>query len=67
MRAEVNAPRCDFAKAWRDAFSFFRYGLLDVAFLPDGKAWAVGGGGTIFTSNDAGGSWTKVRSRPRAA
>ena len=63
----MNAQRCDFAKAWRDAFSIFRYGLLDVAFLPDGKAWAVGGGGTIFTSNDAGGSWTKVRSRPRAA
>jgi len=38
------------------------YGLLDVAFLPDGKAWAVGGGGTIFTSNDAGGSWTKDKS-----
>jgi len=36
------------------------YGLLDVAFLPDGKkAWAVGGGGTIFKSADAGASWTK--------
>jgi len=36
------------------------YGLLDVAFLPDGKnAWAVGGGGTIFKSSDGGNSWTK--------
>merc|ERR1719409_78369 len=36
------------------------YGLLDVAFLPDGKrAWAVGGGGTIFKSVDGGESWTK--------
>jgi len=35
------------------------YGLLDVAFLPDGKAFACGGGGTIFKSKDAGKSWTK--------
>jgi len=36
------------------------YGLLDVAFLPDGKnAWAVGGGGTIFHSTDSGKSWEK--------
>merc|ERR1719506_1493320 len=35
------------------------YGLLDVAFLPDGKAWAVGGGGTIFASNDGGATWAK--------
>jgi len=35
------------------------YGLLDVIFLPNGKAWAVGGGGTIFSSTNAGQSWTK--------
>ena len=36
------------------------YGLLDVAFLPDGKtAWAVGGGGTIFGSKNGGESWEK--------
>jgi len=36
------------------------YGLLDVVFLPDGKsAWAVGGGGTIFGSNDGGNTWQK--------
>jgi len=39
------------------------FGLLDVAFLPDGKkAWAVGGGGTIFKSSDAGASWSKDKS-----
>lgn len=35
------------------------YGLLDVIFLPSGKAWAVGGGGTIFSSSNNGQSWTK--------
>jgi photosystem II stability/assembly factor-like uncharacterized protein len=36
------------------------YGLLDVAFLPDGKrAWAVGGSGTIFSSTDSGRTWQK--------
>ena len=35
------------------------YGLLDIAFLPSGKAYAVGGGGTIFASTDNGKSWTK--------
>jgi len=36
------------------------YGLLDVAFLPDGKnAYACGGGGTIFKSADGGESWVK--------
>merc|ERR1719440_1324608 len=36
------------------------YGLLDVAFLPNSKnAWAVGGGGTIFKSDDDGESWKK--------
>jgi photosystem II stability/assembly factor-like uncharacterized protein len=35
------------------------FGLLDVAFLPNGKAWAVGGGGTIFASNDGGATWAK--------
>jgi len=35
------------------------YGLLDMVFLPNGKAWAVGGGGTIFSSTNAGQSWTK--------
>jgi len=35
------------------------YGLLDVAFLNDQTAWAVGGGGTIFQSSDNGQSWTK--------
>jgi photosystem II stability/assembly factor-like uncharacterized protein len=36
------------------------YGLLDCAFLPDGKnAFAVGGGGTIFKSDDGGESWRK--------
>merc|ERR1719161_1284463 len=39
------------------------YGLLDVAFLPDGKkAVAVGGGGTIFKSDDGGESWSKDKS-----
>merc|ERR1712118_220738 len=34
------------------------YGILDVAFLSDGKnAWAVGGGGTIFASKDGGATW----------
>jgi photosystem II stability/assembly factor-like uncharacterized protein len=36
------------------------YGILDVAFLPDSeKAWAVGGGGTIFGSSDNGKTWQK--------
>jgi len=36
------------------------YGILDVTFLPDGKrAWAVGGGGTIFASTDGGKTWNK--------
>ena len=36
------------------------YGILDVVFLPDGKrAWAVGGGGTIFSSTDGGATWQK--------
>jgi len=36
------------------------YGILDVVFLPDGKAaWAVGGGGTIFGSTDGGATWQK--------
>jgi len=36
------------------------YGILDVAFLPQSKkAWAVGGGGTIFRSSDSGATWTK--------
>jgi len=35
------------------------FGLLDVVFLPNGKAWAVGGGGTIFSSTNAGQSWVK--------
>lgn len=35
------------------------YGILDVAFLPNGKAWAVGGGGTIFKSSDNGATWVK--------
>jgi len=36
------------------------YGLLDVAFLRDSKkAWAVGGGGTIFESADGGATWQK--------
>ena len=36
------------------------YGILDVIFLPDGKrAWAVGGGGTIFASKDGGATWQK--------
>lgn len=34
-------------------------GLLDVVFLQDGKAYAVGGGGTIFQSTNAGQSWVK--------
>jgi len=39
------------------------YGLLDVAFMPDSnKAWAVGGGGTIFGSSDSGATWTKDKS-----
>ncbi|KAL1525924.1 hypothetical protein AB1Y20_020750 [Prymnesium parvum] len=35
------------------------YGLLDCVFLPDGKAWAVGGGGTIFQSTNGGQTWVK--------
>jgi len=36
------------------------YGILDVVFLADGKrAWAVGGGGTIFASTDGGATWQK--------
>jgi len=35
------------------------YGLLDVVFLPNGKAYAVGGGGTIFESSNNGKSWEK--------
>jgi len=35
------------------------YGLLDVVFLPNGNAWAVGGGGTIFSSTNAGQNWIK--------
>jgi photosystem II stability/assembly factor-like uncharacterized protein len=36
------------------------YGILDVTFLTDGKrAWAVGGGGTIFASKDGGATWSK--------
>jgi len=38
------------------------YGILDVAFLQDGTAWAVGGGGTIFASNNKGATWTKDKS-----
>jgi len=35
-------------------------GILDVAFLKDGKtAWAVGGSGSIFESNDGGATWTR--------
>merc|ERR1719454_2269560 len=36
------------------------YGILDVAFVRDSdKAWAVGGGGTIFGSKDGGRTWQK--------
>jgi len=36
------------------------YGLLDVAFIANSnKAWAVGGGGTIFGSTDGGKTWNK--------
>ena len=36
------------------------FGILDVIFLRDNnKAWAVGGGGTIFTSKDGGATWQK--------
>jgi len=35
------------------------FGLLDVVFLPSGKAYAVGGGGTIFASTNNGASWVK--------
>jgi photosystem II stability/assembly factor-like uncharacterized protein len=36
------------------------YGLLDVAFVPDGKtAWACGGSGSIFKSSDGGNSFQK--------
>uniref|UniRef100_A0A7S3FG57 Photosynthesis system II assembly factor Ycf48/Hcf136-like domain-containing protein n=1 Tax=Haptolina ericina TaxID=156174 RepID=A0A7S3FG57_9EUKA len=35
------------------------YGLLDIAFTGTGKAFAVGGGGTIFESKDNGQTWTK--------
>jgi photosystem II stability/assembly factor-like uncharacterized protein len=39
------------------------YGILDVLFLKDSnKAWAVGGGGTIFGSTDGGRSWQKDKS-----
>jgi len=39
------------------------YGLLDVAFVKDDKkAWAVGGGGTIFASKDGGKTWDKDKS-----
>jgi len=39
------------------------YGLLDVAFVPGtSKAWAVGGGGTIFGSTDNGATWQKDKS-----
>jgi len=39
------------------------YGILDVAFLPNTKkAWAVGGGGTIFGSTDGGATWQKDKS-----
>jgi photosystem II stability/assembly factor-like uncharacterized protein len=39
------------------------YGILDVVFLPDGKnAWAAGGGGTIFRSQDGGATWQKDKS-----
>lgn len=36
------------------------FGILDVAFIRDSnKAWAVGGGGTIFGSTDGGRTWQK--------
>ena len=39
------------------------YGILDVAFPPDtNKAWAVGGGGTIFGSSDNGATWQRDKS-----
>jgi len=38
------------------------YGILDVVFLQDGTAWAVGGGGTIFSSKDNGATWQKDKS-----
>merc|ERR1719217_1845293 len=39
------------------------YGILDVAFLQNSnKAWAVGGGGTIFGSTDSGATWQKDKS-----
>lgn len=33
------------------------YSLLDVDFLPNGEAWAVGGSGKIFQSKNGGDSW----------
>lgn len=39
--------------------TFLRSGLLDVIFLSNGKAYAVGGGGTIFQSSNGGQSWVK--------
>lgn len=39
------------------------YGILDVAYVGDGtRAWSVGGGGTIFGSNDGGNNWKKDKS-----
>jgi len=35
------------------------FGLLDMAFLSTGKAYAVGGSGSIFASSDNGKTWTK--------
>lgn len=40
------------------------YGLLDIAFTGTGKAFAVGGGGTIFESKDNGQTWTKDKVPP---
>ena len=38
------------------------YGILDVALLPNGQGWAVGGGGKIFSSTDGGKNWQPDRS-----
>ena len=39
------------------------YGILDVAYVGDGtRAWSVGGGGTIFGSNDGGNNWKRDKS-----
>eukprot|EP00898_Chlorokybus_atmophyticus_P001217 jgi/Chlat1/2096/Chrsp17S02694 len=37
------------------------FGILDVGYQSKGKAWAVGGSGSLFQSDDGGRTWSRAR------